>query len=222
MLLNLHTHHLNTEKGVKCIENIIVDVEFVDNIELYNLDPKKFYSAGIHPWYLDENRYEEQLYILDKLANNPQIKAIGEAGLDKLKGASFETQEKVFLASIRTAERVGKPVIIHCVRSFAELMSIAKIVKPKVPLIVHGFNKNIELAQDLIKKGFYLSFGSDLLKNDALKDVLKSISVEQIFFETDDKEIEIREIYDAAAKVMGLEIEKLEEIIFENYLVVFK
>ncbi len=222
MLLNLHTHHLKIENGVKSIENVIIDTEFVDNIGLYNLDPNKLYSAGIHPWYIDENRYEEQLYILDKLANNPQIKAIGEAGLDKIKGGSFETQEKVFLASIRTAERVGKPMIIHCVKSYAELISIAKLVKPKVPLILHGFNKNLELAQDLIKKGFYLSFGVDFLKHTALQEILKSITLEQVFFETDDKDVEIQDIYKLAAKVLDIKVEALEEIIFENYLVAFK
>jgi TatD DNase family protein len=222
MLVNLHTHHSKTEKDVRSIENIIVDIEFVDNIENYGLDPLKYYSAGIHPWYIEENRFEEQLYILDKLANNPQIKAIGEVGLDKIKGPSFEIQEKVFLASIRTAERVGKPVIIHCVKSYSELLSIQKLIKPKVPLIIHGFNKNLELAFDLIKKDFYLSFGADLLKNESLNLVLKNMPVEQIFFETDDKEISIQEIYEMTAKTLEKPFEEVEEMIFENYMSIFK
>jgi TatD DNase family protein len=222
MLVNLHTHHLKTEIDVRSIENIIVDIEFVDNIENYGLDPSKYYSAGIHPWYIQENRYEEQLYILDKLANNPQIKAIGEVGLDKVRGANFELQEKVFLSTIRTAERVGKPIIIHCVKSFSELLSIQKLVKPKVPLIIHGFNKNIELALDLISKGFYLSFGVDLLKNHALEEVLKNNPLEQLFLETDDKDVQISAVYTKAAEILKMDIAELEEVIFENYIVVFK
>jgi TatD DNase family protein len=222
MLVNLHTHHLKIEKDIRSIENIIVDIEFVDNVENYGLNPLKYYSAGIHPWYITENRYEEQLYILDKLANNPQIKAIGEVGLDKLKGASFELQEKVFISSLRIAERVNKPLIIHCVKSYSELLSIQKLVKPKVPLIIHGFNKNIELALDLVKKGFYLSFGIDLLKTEALQQVLEGVSLEQVFFETDDKAIEISEIYTKAAEVLKIDVSQLKEVVFENYLFVFK
>jgi TatD DNase family protein len=222
MLVNLHTHQANSAKEIRTLENIIVDVEFVDNIEKYGLDPLKYYSAGIHPWYIEENRFEEQLYILDKLANNPQIKAIGEVGLDKVKGVGFELQEKVFLAAIRTAERVGKPIIIHCVKSYSELLSIQKLVKPRVPLIVHGFNKNLELALDLVKKGFYLSFGAELIQNIALQEVLKKMPIEQVFLETDDKDIDILEVYNSAASSLSIASEELSETIFENYMSIFK
>jgi TatD DNase family protein len=222
MFINVHTHGAhNTEESV-FIENIIIDNSFLDNISEFNFEPHRKYSVGLHPWYISEERLVEQLYILDKIANNPQVKAIGECGFDKIKGPEFKVQEQVFMESLKTAERVDKPIIIHCVKAFSELTAIHKLMKPKVPMVVHGFNKNLELALDLIKKGFYLSFGKELLSNEKLLDVFDQCDLTQVFLETDDSDISIKSIYAKAATKKNITIDKLEEIILENYSVVFK
>ncbi len=219
MLLNLHTHFLKKQADEQIIFNeIIPDSEdALEDFTLQNTDT--WLSAGIHPWHISEQLYKLQLNKLADLAQNPAVKFIGECGLDRLKGAALPLQEEVFIKQIRIAEELNKPVIIHCVRCYNELISIKKIVRPRVPMIVHGFNTKIEIARQLIDKGFYLSLGGALLYEDsnALR-VLQEMPIERLFLETDDEDISIIDIYQKVAKVKGVSIEELEKIVFDNYL----
>ncbi|HEY1056222.1 MAG TPA: TatD family hydrolase, partial [Emticicia sp.] len=173
----------------------------------------------IHPWYINENSAKLQLKKLAGIASDPAIKFIGECGLDRLKGAPLPLQEEIFIKQIRIAEEVKKPVIIHCVKCYNELISIKKIVRPRIPFIVHGFNTKIEIARQLLDKGFYLSLGGALLheESNALK-VLQEIPLEKLFLETDDKDISIVDIYQKAAEVKNLSLVVMEKILFDNYL----
>ncbi|MFD2522822.1 TatD family hydrolase [Emticicia soli] len=188
-----------------------------EDFGLQNVD--NWLSAGIHPWYINEKLYNLQLKKLASVAKDSNIKFIGECGLDRLKGATLPLQEEIFIKQIRIAEDVKKPVIIHCVKCYNELLSIKKIVHPRIPMIVHGFNAKIEIARQLLDKGFYLSLGGALLHADsnAMK-VLQEIPLEKIFLETDDKDISIIDIYQKAAEVRELPMEELEKVVFDNYL----
>lgn len=219
MLLNLHTHLLKKQADEQIIFNeIIPDSE--EGLETFSLqNTSNWLSAGVHPWYINEQLYNSQLKKLANVAQDPAIKFIGECGLDRLKGAALPLQEEIFIKQIRIAEDVQKPVIIHCVKCYNELISIRKIVRSRVPLIVHGFNTKIEIARQLLDKGFYLSLGGAVLneESNALK-VLQEIPLERLFLETDDKDISIVDIYLKAAEVKGLTMVELEKVIFDNYL----
>lgn len=219
MLLNLHTHLLKKQADEQIIFNeIIPDSEqALEDFGLQNVD--NWLSAGIHPWYINEKLHNLQLKKLASVAKDSNIKFIGECGLDRLKGAPLPLQEEIFIKQIRIAEDVKKPVIIHCVKCYNELLSIKKIVRPRIPMIVHGFNTKIEIARQLLDKGFYLSLGGALLheESNALK-VLQEIPLEKLFLETDDKDISIIDIYQKTAEVRGLTMEELEKVVFDNYL----
>jgi TatD DNase family protein len=110
-------------------------------------------------------------------------------------------------------------MIIHCVKCFNELISIKKIVRPKIPMVVHGFNNNIEIAQTLIEKGFYLSLGAALFNDESnAQKVIKQISLEKLFFETDDKSNSINQIYANVSFLLNIQQNTLEDVIFANYL----
>ncbi|RFS16811.1 hydrolase TatD [Emticicia sp. C21] len=219
MLLNLHTHLLKKQADEQIIFNEIIpdSEEGLENFEIQNTE--SWLSAGIHPWYINEKLYNLQLKKLAGIAKDPAIKFIGECGLDRLKGAPLPLQEEIFIKQIRIAEDLKKPVIIHCVRCYNELISIKKIVRPRVPFVVHGFNTKIEIARQLLDKGFYLSLGGALLneESNALK-VLQEIPLERLFLETDDKDISIIDIYQKAVEVKDLSMEELEKVVFDNYL----
>jgi TatD DNase family protein len=156
---------------------------------------------------------------LEYLAQDDRVKAIGEIGLDKLKGPDMKLQEKVFLKQIRIAEIVRKPILVHCVKSFNELFAIKKVVRPKIPMIIHGFNRKAELADELGKKGFYVSFGKAILESENVCEALKKVSLEQIFFETDMATcLNISDIYIKTAEVLKIDIKELEDRIYQNYL----
>jgi TatD DNase family protein len=220
MLINIHTHNPEKQDNQQIIYNLTIP-ETEEALETF-LDetiPYSCLSAGIHPWYINENNQKFQLEKLRQLAKSQEIKLIGECGLDRLKGATLPLQEEIFIKQIRIAEEVKKPLIIHCVKCFNELISIKKIVRPKIPMIVHGFNNSPMIAQILLEKGFYLSLGFAILQeNSNAAQILSQIPLEKLFFETDDKDISISEIYEKASFIIKTPLNKLEDIIFANYL----
>ena len=219
MFLNIHTHYAEKHESEQIIYNLIIP-ESAELLENFPQDtPNSWLSVGIHPWSISETDHELQLEKLRQLAYNQQVKFIGECGLDRLKGVGLVLQEEIFIKQIRIAEEAKKPILIHCVKCFNELVSIKKVVRPKVPMVVHGFNNNIEIAQSLLERGFYLSLGAALMNDEsnAVK-VLQQIPTEKLFLETDDKEIPIKDIYQKAANLRNIPLAVLEEIIFSNYL----
>lgn len=116
-----------------------------------------FYSAGIHPW--DTPAPAERLLELERLAaSDGRIVAVGECGLDKLRGAPLDEQERVFEAQIEIAERTGLPLIIHCVRALDRLLRLRRR-HPSGRWILHGFRGGEASARQLLDAGIDLSFG---------------------------------------------------------------
>jgi len=215
MFLDFHTHKTVKEAGVQNIYNVILSEEALQDQRWKN---QEAVSVGIHPWYITENRLEEMRAFLQEVAVLPVVKCIGEAGLDTLRGGDMAVQEMVFIQQIRIAEAVGKPVVIHCVRAFNELMAVVKGIKPAIPMIIHGFSRKPELACKLVSAGFYLSFGKDLLNKPHVQEAFRETPADRLFLETDDREdLSIREVYEKAAAIRGVSLEELQQITNQNY-----
>jgi len=179
-------------------------------------------SVGIHPWYAHPEDWQIQLAAVEQLAGHKNVLAIGECGLDRGILLPLETQLAIFTAQVKLAERWQKPVIIHCVRAFNELLQWKKQVKPLVPLIVHGFNNKPEIMQQLLAYGFYFSLGAALLsaESNAVK-VLKTITLTRLFLENDDRDTPIEKVYEAAAVQLEIPISALKKQIWTNFATVF-
>ncbi len=178
----------------------------------------KYFSAGIHPWDADQ---QISINELEKFISNKNCLAIGECGLDKLKGPDLEIQKEIFKQQLQIAVNYQKPVIIHCVKGFDELIEICKPYSGKIPLIIHGFNKSFELAQQLINKGFYLSLNHSLFKN--ISTDFKQIPLDNIFLETDNNEhLSIVEVYKKATIYFNVNEDELKEKIYSNFTTLFK
>lgn len=175
--------------------------------------PEHYFSVGIHPQSINEH-WEKDLENLKIISQNPKCLAIGECGLDALVNINENLQKKVFEAQIIWANQIQKPVIIHCVKRFQELIPFKKIAK--VPLIIHGFNKKKAIADEMLKHGFYLSFGKSVLHNLSLQTSLKEIPLEKIFLETDDADFTLTELYQKTAEIKEISVEKLQEQISKN------
>jgi TatD DNase family protein len=220
MLLNLHTHHSEKQADEQIIFNLIIP-ESEEALEKFpeETPTNTWLSVGIHPWYISETNQKLQLEKLRKLSHYQDIKFIGECGLDRLNGSPLPLQEEIFIKQIRIAEEVKKPMIIHCVKCFNELISIKKIVRPKVPMVIHGFNNNLEIAKSLLERDFYFSLGAAILNEESnAAKVLQQISLERLFLETDDKAISIQKIYEQASFLLNIPLNTLEDVIFANYL----
>ena len=79
--------------------------------------------------------------------------AFGEAGFDKLRGPSVELQRSVFAEQVKIAGENRKPLVIHCVKAWDELLAAHKNLKPVTPWLVHGFRGKKELALTADQKG---------------------------------------------------------------------
>lgn len=179
-------------------------------------------SMGIHPWFIEQQNIEQSLQRMQGLCNHANVIAIGECGLDKCIQTDTSLQIEVFSRQIELAERLSKPVIVHCVRAFNELLQLHKQLRPALPWIVHGFVGKAPLARQLVKHGLYLSFGKALLnQHNQASLALQAIPLEQIFLETDDSAYEISEIYVAAAKILGLDLTTLQRQLVANFERVF-
>ncbi len=211
-MVNLHTHSYSAR---------------ADLLEIVNQYPHEFdktipnYSIGIHPWYIQQDRLEKDFEILESKLQTTECLAVGECGLDKRIEVPLALQIELFEQQLRLAEKYQKPVIIHCVAAFQELIACTNKLKVTVPVVIHGFSKKLQLANDLLSHGFYLSFGKYLLRNPELESVFTAVPNNRIFLETDSVQEDITEVYSLAARYKGITDVEMEQIIEKNYNMVF-
>ena len=194
--INIHTHH-QPQADELAIQNLYKDFEQTKS--------KGFYSIGLHPWYITadwKNEFEQ----LKHYASHQHVKAIGECGLDKLADTDLELQQEVFVQQIQLANQINKPLLIHCVKAYDEVL--LQLKQAQVPAVFHGFNKSKELALQIIKAGHYLSFGKALLQPQ-MQEVLRIVPKERFFLETDDASVSIEMLFKTAAAIFSIDEESL-------------
>jgi TatD DNase family protein len=214
--INIHTHGGKSSAGIFIVENLMAH----EGVVPQDL-PATAFSLGIHPWFLNEGNSAELLDFVRDYASNSSVIALGEAGFDKLRGPSPEVQYRVFREQVEIAGALSKPVFIHCVKAWDELLAAQKAIRPKTKLIIHGFRGNKELAAQLLSKGFFLSFWFDFIIRPESAALIRSIARDRIFLETDGADIDIKKIYEKVAQDLGVTVDELKNIILANYNTVF-
>ena len=188
--IDAHTHNPFKE-DILAIKNL--NISEIDKLDISN--KFQYYSIGIHPWEVHEihsNAFEK----LDFWAANDAVKAIGECGLDKNSKAGFKEQSYYFERQVQISETHQKPLIIHCVGYFNEIISIRKKLKPSQEWIIHGFRSKPQLAKQLIANGFSLSFGE---KYNSMS--VEATPIENICIETDTSSVDIMTLYKEIASI---------------------
>lgn len=210
--INLHTHSFSNDESFLEIVNQY-PWEFDDKIPQY--------SIGIHPWYINKDRLESDLNFIEEKLSLKECLALGECGLDKRNSMSLYDQINVFQQQLELVQKTKKPVILHCVAAYQEVIAIKKEMDIQNPMIIHGFSKNIQVAKSLLDAGFYLSFGKYLLRNLELESVFNYVPNDCFFLETDTIEETIIDVYQKASTIKNIEIEDLKYILSENFNQVF-
>jgi len=211
--INIHSHKKASNKNITLINLFPNEIE--------NLEEGNIYSVGIHPWEVSKINVEEQLAIIEDIIAKKNILAIGEIGLDKYRD-NFELQKETFLNQINIAQSASKPIIVHCVKAYSELLEIIKKERLKIPIIIHRYSGNKTIAKELIKFGCYLSFGHELFNSKSKAPrVFKTLPLKNIFLETDDANINIEDVYKRASEIKGLDILTLEKAIKNNFENIF-
>ena len=220
MFIDIHTH-IDNQAVIKILDD--------------NFEEKVLTTMGVHPWdvcHFERNEMESRNPFLSKANDSggfldcttlrsvplEMTTAIGEVGLDKVHKETFEKQLEVFEEMIRLSESYRKPMIIHCVRAYSEILEIRKKTKATMPWVIHGFNSSVETMLQLLKYDMYISLGDVLYRNEnqAVK-ILNNIPIDRLFLETDISGRDIKKVYAKAAELIGCEVEFLCNKIFENY-----
>ncbi len=214
--IDIHTHGGNSAGEIFRLVNLMVHEETgPDNIT------EQASSVGIHPWHLSENSYAQLLKKLIISVRLPNMIAVGEAGFDKLRGPSFDLQKSAFEAQVTISEEVRKPLIIHCVKAWGELISEHKKLKPVMPWLVHGFRGSSELAGQLLSRGMYISYWFDFALRPESARLINTIPVGRMFLETDGADTDIRAIYNKVSRDLAITVEELKAILLANFKTFF-
>ena len=153
---------------------------------------------------------------LSRIAESPQLLAIGECGLDKLTDTPIDIQITIFKQQIEIAENSKKPMIIHCVKAFNELIKLRKETAARQEWIIHGFRGKPQLATELIQHGFRISIGHKFNPETA-----RIIPLYRLFLETDDSNIDIETVYRQIAEIRQIPENELIISIGTNFSELF-
>ena len=175
------------ENGVEQMLCVSINLEnFPEVLKISHRYDNIFSSVGVHP---SDDGEEPSLEQLIKLADDPKIIAIGETGLDYFynKG-DLEWQRERFRVHIRAAIATSKPLIIHTREAEADTLAIMREEgADKIGGVMHCFTGSLEMAQQCLDLGFYISFsGIVTFRNaDELREVAKMVPEDRMLIETD-------------------------------------
>jgi len=215
--------------------------DFPEVLGLARQHPHIFASVGVHPCYTDcEEPSVEQLI---SLADDPDIVAIGETGLDyfRAKGdgssSDLDWQRQRFERHIEAARQTGKPLIIHTRSAADDTMSMLKSLDAgQAGGVMHCFAEDWATAEKALDIGFFISFsGIVTFRNaDQLREVAKKVPMDQVLIETDSPYLApvpkrgktnepsyVRHTAEFVAELRGLSLEALAEQTTNNFFSLF-
>ncbi len=216
--INFHSHTIPED-----ITETTVIISCVAPEPLQECVDGMWLSYGVHPWYTHGHDIKMLLKSVEKAAADDRVLAIGEAGIDKVRGPAPGLQEEIFCQQVGISEKVKKPLIIHSVKSNNEILRLRKNMSPLQPWILHGYSGNPQEMGQLIDAGFYLSFGPKIFYlNKKVSESLKEMPADRFFLETDHTNKTITSLYLKAAEIRGISEEELKEIIDRNFKTIFE
>lgn len=214
--IDIHTHRPNFERNTLSLRSYMYDE--VDTIKA----DEKIYSIGVHPWQIQDD-IEALWQEVPEVYNDKQPIAIGEVGLDKVRNAEkFELQAMLFIKHIDFAQKKGLPIIVHCVKAFSELLHILKTENISVPMIVHGYQGNTQIAAQLLRHHVYLSFGTALSsKQLKIQEAFLYCPPDRVFFETDESNCSVSDVYKTAGRLSQKPLDFWTAQIKNNFFKIF-
>jgi len=213
-LVNIRSNNVSNTDFVTTVINLSI------NNSTLNKEKYQYISCGIHPWSINKNNSKELFSTFKKNIESNNIFLIGEIGIDKSekRKESLSEQLKVFELQLHVAINENKPILIHCVKGFNEIFTILKKLKFQNPIVFHNFNSSFEIYLETLKFNSYYSLGANLFNNSTLLSFLKLIPREKIFFETDESQQNIREMYEKYCELVKFNYNELVLIINQNFI----
>jgi len=188
-LINFHCHLANIEsiEGFLDSSSDIYISNALDDraLEQHLLIQKNNFciTTGQHPLYPHSSITEERVI---KLLEQNMLFAVGEIGFDK-RNSDFEWQKEIFLKFCDIANQFHKPVIIHCVGYYYDLLAIIKKNFPNLLYILHSFQGSIDITKEYSKLNVIFSLHHNIVKIKNSRNVLSEIfNNHNYVFETDE------------------------------------
>ena len=247
MLFDTHAHfdahHFNEDRdellpslpgqGVSLIVNPGCDLSTSRTaVELAEKFPFVYAAVGFHPEETP-NAELSDLEEIRRLAAHEKVVAIGEIGLDYYWVKEEEGRKKeqeFFRAQMALAEELNLPVIVHDREAHGDTLAIVKEF-PNVRGVFHCYSGSVEMAQELVKMGWMLSFTGVLTYHNARKavEVAEAIPLEHLMIETDSPYMApvpyrgkrnhsgyVRHVCEKLAEIKGIPFEQCAEITLKN------
>lgn len=194
LCLDIHTHHPAPQP---------LGVVSVSLGDFYPLEGQ-LYSIGFHPWETYDQISTEKWEDFLKKASSPEVVAIGECGIDKIKGGPLFKQMLVLKHQIEISERIGKPLILHDVKAHDVIVGLKRNIQPKQKWVVHGFRAKPSVAKMMTDAGIFLSFGEKFNP-----DTPKCVPPKMILAETDESPLSISQVIANLSDNLGRDITDL-------------
>ena len=175
------------QNGVTAMMNIGCDLPSSENsVRMAERFSWVWTAVGSHPD--DADKVDAvRIGVYRKLCENPRVKAIGEIGLDyHYEDVPRETQQKAFRMQMQLARELGLPVVVHEREAHEDGLRIIDEF-PEVQGVFHCYSGSLEMAKELVKRGWYIGFTGVVTFKNARKavEVAQNIPLERILIETD-------------------------------------
>ena len=187
-------------------------------------------AVGIHPGELAGFKSGD-IDKIRKMAAHEKCVAIGEIGLDYYWDDSRKAEQKaLFINQIELALALDKPVIIHDREAHADTTEIL-FRYPELRGVLHCFSGSKEMAQELLKRGWYLGFDGPVTYKNARKsiEVIEICPMDRLLIETDSPYLSpvpkrgkrndssnLCFVVDKIAEIKGLSGEEVARLSLEN------
>ena len=220
-------------QGVELILNPGCDLKSSQTaVELAERFPFVYAAVGVHPEECADWNAEHDIPVLEALAQNPKVRAIGEIGLDYHwpENPPRELQQQVFHAQLDLAEKLNLPVIVHDRDAHHDCLDIVR-AHPNVTGVYHCYSGGVEDAKTLMKLGWMISFTGSITFKNARRalEVIDLLPLDRMMIETDSPYMSpepfrgrrndsgrVHLVAEAIARRKGLDPEEVARITLEN------
>ena len=220
-------------QGVELILNPGCDLKSSQTaVELAERFPFVYAAVGVHPEECADWNAEHDIPVLEALAQNPKVRAIGEIGLDYhwAENPPRELQQQAFHAQLELAEKLNLPVIVHDRDAHHDCLDIVR-AHPNVTGVYHCYSGGVEDAKTLMKLGWMISFTGSITFKNARRalEVIDLLPLDRMMIETDSPYMSpepfrgrrndsgrVHLVAEAIARRKGLDPEEVARITLEN------
>ena len=134
-------------------------------------------------------RFEEAWGEIERLADHPRVRAVGETGLDHFRTGEEgrAVQEESFRRHVDLAKRLGRTLVVHDRDAHADVLRVLDAEGVPDRVVMHCFSGDRDFARECLDRGFWLSFAGTVTFKNAVgvREAMESTPRDRLLVETD-------------------------------------